>query len=112
MTGTLKTCAWCGASFYGDGRHKYCSEQCCEDAHREKCKLNFRRRYAERHEEELACNRTYYANNRGKTKARVNAWHRAHPEKQREYYRRNYAKNRDKIIARVKEYQTRKKAEQ
>lgn len=88
----IKVCTWCGASFFGDRRHKYCSEQCAKDAHREQCKLRFRQRFAERHEEELARNRAYYAAHRDKSLARTGEYFRAHPDKQREYNRRKYAK--------------------
>ncbi|MBQ6298684.1 MAG: hypothetical protein IJK81_13550 [Selenomonadaceae bacterium] len=64
----MKRCANCGAPFrLSDGRYKYCSDECYKEAHRRQCRENFRRRYWARHEEELARNRQYYAENRGRT---------------------------------------------
>ena len=64
-------CAWCGAPFFGDKRHKYCSEECADEAYHEKARLRFRRRYAEIHEQELARCRDYYARNAEALKARA-----------------------------------------
>lgn len=115
MNGVLKTCKWCGAAFYGDGRHKYCSEQCAKEANRENNKLRFKRRYAEKHDEELARNRKYYADNREKVKARTIpqaiAYFKDHPDKKREAWKRYYDKHREEEIARVKAYQQAKKEE-
>ena len=110
MNGVLKTCAWCGASFFGDGRHKYCSEECAAAKHREDCKLRFRRRYAENHEAELARNREYYARNREKACARVYKYTKEHPASAATYKHNWYMKNRERVIAKVQEYQRTRKA--
>lgn len=61
----MRTCANCGAAFTPlDGRYKYCSDECYVEAHRRKCRENFRRRYLLYHEEELARRREYYAKKR------------------------------------------------
>lgn len=59
-----KICAYCGNWFNLDGkRYKYCCDECALLAHRERCRENFRRRYAEKHEQELERNRNAYHNN-------------------------------------------------
>ena len=110
MNGVIKTCAWCGASFYGDGRHKYCSEDCAAAKHREDAKLRFRRRYVEKHEEELARNRKYYANNKEKVFARVRRFLDKNPKYLSGKQHNWYMKNRERVIARVQEYQCARKA--
>ena len=73
-------CAWCGAPFFADKRHKYCSEECADEAHREQARVRFRRRYAENHEQELARCRDYYARNAEKLKARTFERYHRHKE--------------------------------
>ena len=83
-------CAWCGAPFFGDRRHKYCSEECADEAHREQARLRFRERYVEKHEQELARNVDYYYRNKEKINARTQAYYRAHIAELREYHRNRY----------------------
>lgn len=79
-------CAWCHATFFGDKRHKYCSEECYAEAHRAKARERFRVRFATMHEQELARNRDYYRRNREKCIARVRAWTQENPNYQHDYY--------------------------
>ena len=58
LTG-LKMCAHCGKPIQ-NGRFKYCSEQCNVEAHRIKCRENFRKRYVLKHEQELERYKVYY----------------------------------------------------
>lgn len=89
-------CAWCGAPFFGDRRHKYCSEECADEAYHEKARLRFRKRYAEIHEQELARCRDYYARN---------------AEAKKEYFHDYYARNAEALKARAIElYRRRKEA--
>ena len=61
----MRICANCGKAFTPlDGRYKYCSDECYVEAHRRKCRENYRRRYLIYHEEELARRREYYAKKR------------------------------------------------
>ena len=57
----LKKCAFCGEPIYGSKRWKYCSDECYEEAHRIRCRENFRRRYADpvKHVKELARYKKY-----------------------------------------------------
>lgn len=84
--GKERVCAWCGAPFFADKRHKYCSEECADEAHREQARVRFRRRYAENHERELARCRDYYARN---------------TEKKKEYCHDYYARNAETLKART-----------
>ena len=69
-----RECQWCHEPIVThDLRIKYCCKQCSEDAHRAKCRENFRKRYAEKREQELERNKDYY---------------RRHPEKSCERVRR------------------------
>lgn len=59
-----RKCHWCGATYYlHDGRFKYCSDKCYEEAHRARCRENFRRRYNLIRDTELERYRKYYAEN-------------------------------------------------
>lgn len=78
--GKERVCAWCGAPFFADKRHKYCSEECADEAHREQARVRFRRRYAENHEQELVRCRDYYARNAEKLKARTFERYHRHKE--------------------------------
>ena len=55
----LKMCKHCGNPIQ-NGRYKYCSEECYIEAHRIKCRENFRKRYVCKHEQELERYKTYY----------------------------------------------------
>ena len=59
----MKLCANCGKPIrLSDGRYKYCSDECYVEAHRRKCRENFRRRYwVTHHEQEVARYRNRYA---------------------------------------------------
>lgn len=90
MNGVLKTCAWCGASYYGDGRHRYCSEECAAAKHREDCRIRFRQRYAANPQEGRARKKAYYAAHRERVLAQMSG-----------YNRNYYAKNREKLLAKA-----------
>ena len=92
------TCAWCGATFFADKRHKYCSEACYEEAHREQARLRFRKRFAAMHEQELARNRDYHWRNKEKPNARCRNYYLTHATEIREN-RRNYYIKRKKEAA-------------
>ena len=74
------TCARCGAVFFADKRHKYCSEACCNEAHRQQSRERFRQRFATMHEQELARNREYYWRNKEKANARCRNYYRKRKE--------------------------------
>ena len=68
----IKKCAWCGKEFYkSDGRYKYCSPECNQEAHRAKCRERFRIRYVEKHDAELARYKRYYREHTEEVKARA-----------------------------------------
>ena len=69
LTG-LKMCAHCGKPIQ-NGRFKYCSEQCNVEAHRIKCRENFRKRYVLKHEQELERCKVYYETHTEQKKAAV-----------------------------------------
>lgn len=71
-------CAWCGAPFFADKRHKYCSEECATEAHHEQARVRFRRRYAEKHERELERTRDYYRRNTEAKKAKSHEYYLKH----------------------------------
>lgn len=57
----MKLCAYCGQPFdFHDERYRYCSDECALEAHRARCRENFRRRYAQKREQELERYRRYY----------------------------------------------------
>lgn len=82
------TCAWCGATFIGDKRHKYCSEECAHEAHLEQARANFKRRYETHREQECARQRKFYREHPEKSKAMKAAW-----EQNRSEYRRKYKRD-------------------
>lgn len=79
-------CAKCGAPFFGDKRHKYCSEECYTEAHREQARANFKRRYETMYEQERERQRKRYWSNPEREKARSTAWFKQHPEARHRYY--------------------------
>ena len=96
MNGTPKICALCGATFYGDRRHKYCSEECAEEAHRKKARERFRVRYYVTHrEEELERQRKRYRDNPEAGKVRSAQWSKQNKERCRELSRRWYQKKKE-----------------
>ena len=89
-----RACAWCGASFFADKRHKYCSEQCYEEAHKEQARVRYRVRYANQREQELARFRDYYKRNASAMRERARVWRENNPEVHRENQRRLYRKRK------------------
>lgn len=84
-------CGWCHETFTtDDGRLKYCCPECAEEAHRKKCRENFRVRYHVTHrEEELERKRKRYRDNPEKEQARIAEYNKKNPGWRREY-RHNY----------------------
>ena len=76
--GKERVCAWCGAPFFADKRHKYCSEECADEAYHEQARVRFRKRYAEKHEQELARCRDYHHRNAEVKNAKSRAYYYNH----------------------------------
>lgn len=78
-------CAWCGETFIGDKRHKYCSEEHAKEAHRAQARKNYRIRYETHREEECARQRNYNRTRSEKMKATRRAWEQKNVERRSEY---------------------------
>ena len=79
-------CAWCGATFIGDKRHKYCSEEHAKEAYRAKARERFRVRYYVTHcEEEKARQRKRYHDNPERERRRNATWEQKNVERRSEY---------------------------
>lgn len=89
-------CAICGNPILSPNAHKrYCSDECAKAANRERARIQFRKRYAEKREEELARNRLYYSQHKEQKKASATQWRTANREyynaQCREWYRKKKA---------------------
>ena len=89
------TCAWCGATFIGDKRHRYCSEECAHEAALKRIREWSRRRHETKHEQECERRRNYYRRNKEAEKARSQAWIEKHPERRREHQKKYYEAHKE-----------------
>lgn len=88
-------CRWCGTTFQTDNPlYVYCSHECYTAAHREQCRINYRRRYAQKHEQECERRQQYYAEHAKQEYARVKQWYANNLERKRAYAREYYHKHK------------------
>ena len=107
----IKTCANCGKIFEGDGRYRYCSDECRKESRNKRKRINYhkykeqRKQYWLEHKEALKPSRkAYYQEHKEQIRSKARKHYQEHKEYYQIHAKRYYEDHKEQIRIYNKEY--------